>query len=366
MLYPVPIAGGASYFTATSPEAVQHQRQRVYEFARGWVGNFPGSADALQALAVSLELLGDRSALDTLMKARRLAVDPGDKVRIASAEMWMRVLFGVPGQPAELRLAKQLADSILANGRVDAPAEPELLWSVAALTGRAHLAASLGRKIPKDRGWDTPPALTGIGISYLTYAAMGGPKDSLRALERRVTDAIAQDVMPSEQDQARMQWLVLPATLEFPEYRSLLIRGLAGGGNLLIDADVAYLTNDTVRARALVAQLWADSRKKAPADLTIDQLYPGAWLMATLGQPDAAVRWMDPTMTTLARMPPQQFSETFRAGMLVRAMAFRADLAARNGDRNSAQEWATAVVVLWADADAFLQPLVSRMKNVAR
>jgi hypothetical protein len=54
-----------------------------------------------------------------------------------------------------------------------------------------------------------------------------------------------------------------------------------------------------------------------------------------------------------------------RAGTLVRALALRADLAARVGDRAASRVWARAVAVLWSGADPFLQPLVRRMARLA-
>jgi len=216
------------------------------------------------------------------------------------------------------------------------------------------------------KGWETPPALVGIASTFLTYAAMGGPADSVRALERRVAGAIERDVLSSDRDQARAVWLALPATLAFPDHQLPSITALVGQGNSLVDADAAFLRGDTAAAwRTLVAFRTA-GQSMSPADFTIDQLYPETWLMAQLGQPDSAAQWLDPTLNALARTPPQLFSEAFRAGTLVRAMAFRADLAERAGDRDTARRWATAVVVLWSDADDFLQPLVRRMRALAR
>jgi tRNA A-37 threonylcarbamoyl transferase component Bud32/tetratricopeptide (TPR) repeat protein len=369
VLFPAPLqgpAGGAPRRTATTADAIHHQRQRVYEIARAWVAAFPASADALQALAVSLELLGDRSALDTLLRARRLVVDPAEVVRVAAGEIWMRVLFGSPADLPSLRIARQLADSLLGRIPVGVPTEPQLLSSLAALTGRAHLAARLSRQVPMRKGWETPPALVGIASTFLTYAAMGGPADSLQALERRVVRAIDQDVLSSERAEVQRVWLALPATLAFPEYQLPSIKALVGQGNPLVDAEAAFLRGDTAAAWRTLVAVRAPAESSSPADFTIDQLYPETWLMAKLGQPDSAAQWLDPTLNALARTPPQLFSEAFRAATLVRAMAFRADLADRAGDRATARRWAAAVVVLWSDADDFLQPLVRRMKALAR
>jgi hypothetical protein len=53
------------------------------------------------------------------------------------------------------------------------------------------------------------------------------------------------------------------------------------------------------------------------------------------------------------------------AAGLVRAMALRAELAARAGDRSTARQWAEPVTILWLDADPELRPVVDRMRALA-
>ncbi len=369
VLYPVPVnqlTGRPGTLTATTADAVYHQRQRVYQIARAWVAAFPASSDALQALALSLEVLGDRSALDTIIRARRLAVGPAEKVRVATAEVWMRVLFGAPDGLADLRSAKRISDSLLASATTGTLLEPERLSTLAALTGRAHRTAQLTRQVPMRQAWVTPPALAGNASTFLSYAAMGGPAESLQVLERRVAGAIDRDVLSSDRAQARAVWLALPGTLAFPEHRLLSIKELVGQGNTLVDADAALERGDSGEVRRILSRRRTARESISPADITIDALYPEAWLIDHLGHPDSAAAWLDPTLGSLSRTPPQLFSEAFRAGMLVRAMVFRAELAHRTGDRVMARKWAAAVVVLWSDADDFLQPLVRRMTVLAR
>ncbi len=362
-LYPMP---AAQMTGSGDPEAIRHQRQRVYEIARAWVSADPRSADALQALAVSLQLLGDRSALDTLVQARRMASDPASRIRAATSEIWMRVLFGAPDAFWELRAARKLADSLLSSLSPATAPEPKLLASIAALTGRAHLAVALGKKVPSNKGWDTPPVLVGLGITFQTYAAMGGPGDSLRALDAKVSGALERDVGPADRAEARSTWLVLPVTMAFPEIQLPSVSALADGTSPLIDADAAFLRGDTASARAQLRKLRMSVARSSPADFTVDQLYPQAWLAAALEGPDSAAATLNPTLDVLDRSPPSLYTEAFRAGTLVRAMAFRAELAAGMGDQAAAREWAAAVVVLWSDADDFLQPLVKRMEALAR
>lgn len=364
-LFPVPVdpvTGISSRGTATTREAIARQRQRLHDLAVGWVAEFPASADALQALGVSLQLLGDRSALDTLIKAGRLARDPGEKVRVGTSEVWARVLFNAPEGVTELAAARRLADSLLTYAEDDGPIEPALLASLATLTGRASLASRLGRSVNSVDRMDTPPALVGIGISFLTYAALGGPRDSLASLAQRVPQRLESGVERQELPWAQETWLQLPILIGFPGYPFPQATGLAQPDGGLMAGYAAYLEGDSagaLRAVRLTTQAGAEGR-------TIDIGFGTAWLLAELGEREAAAGILDQVLTTLPAASPQLYLEVYQAGPLVRAMALRAELADRLGDRETARHWASAVVALWSGADAFLQPTVGQMRSLAQ
>jgi serine/threonine protein kinase/tetratricopeptide (TPR) repeat protein len=369
VLYPFPRGAeltGAGSGAVSTTEAIRRQRQRLYEIARVWVAEFPASADALQALAVSLQLLGDRSALDTLAHARGMAAGPAETVRVATSEIWMRVIFSAPAGIQDLRAARRLADSLLSNAAVESPPEPALLASLAALTGRAHLAARLGRRIPARDQLDSPPPLVGLGITFLTYASMGGPVDSLRAMAVQVSDALSSAVGGEDRDQAVQMWMHLPILVGFPAFHFPEVARFAGAGTGLLGADAAFLRGDTAAALRALQPDPAARASGLPFERTIDLGYGTAWLMAALGLPDSAVASLDLILTELPRTPAQRFLEVYQAGTLVRAMALRAELAEQLGDHKGAREWALAVVTLWGGADDFLQPLVNRMKALAK
>ncbi len=369
VLYPVAREPGAEMTgqgTATSIEAVWNQRRRLYDIAVGWVAEYPASADALQALGVSLQLLGDRSALDTLAQARRLAKGPDETVRVATSEIWMRVLFSSPSDVASLRVARLLADSLLDHAPADGSVEPMLLASLAALTGRAHMAARLGRSMSSRERPDTPPPLVGVGITFLTYAAMGGPTDSLRALAPRVIQALTRSVDAQARSQAQEMWLHLPILVGFPAYQFPEVAQLAGTSPGLLNADAAFERGDTGAAWEALLDSRSPRFSERPSASTIDIGYGTAWLMAALGHPDSAVAWLDPILAALPRTPAQLFLEVYQAGPLVRAMVLRAELANQLGDRATARLWATAVVILWSGADGFQQPMVTRMEELSR
>ena len=163
-----------------------------------------------------------------------------------------------------------------------------------------------------------------------------------------------------------MIWLGRPAALAFPNYPFGSLGRLVGGGNYLVDVEAAFRRGDTATVRRKFSELRVARRSVPPGDLTLDALYPEAWLYAALGDDSAAAAWLDPTLDGLLATSPEVFSDPANAGALVQAMALRSELAARMGDTGTAARWASVVSVLWADADAFLQPRVSRLRNLTR
>jgi hypothetical protein len=133
----------------------------------------------------------------------------------------------------------------------------------------------------------------------------------------------------------------------------------------LLDAQVALSQGDSVPARRLFGSLRVERQNVQPGNRSIDVLLPEARLLVSLGDDRGAIDWLDPTLAVLAEASPEMFTDLPRAGALVRAMALRAELADRVGDRATAARWAQAVIALWAGADPFLIPRIHRMQQLA-
>jgi hypothetical protein len=344
--------------------AVRRQRQQFHDIAVAWVAAFPQSADALHALAISLDLLGDRSALDTLRRARDLAATPEERLRTAGAEIWLRVKNAIPADSGSLNAARAIADSVLREFPPSQAPDPLLLASLAGLTGRGRLAVEYVRHPAFLAAWEVPPSLSPAGPTLLVLAALGAPADSLRALERTVNSQIG--LLPAPQRQLQqLRWLARAATLAMPTYQFSSLRELVGIGDYLVDAQAAFALGDTDAVHRVFDDLRQARPSRAAADLTLDALYPEAWLLAALRDHRAAAGWLDPTLASLAATSPQLLVDPVRAACLVRAMALRAELAERLGDRTGAAQWARVVTTLWSDADSFLQPMVRRVRRLA-
>jgi serine/threonine protein kinase/DNA-binding SARP family transcriptional activator len=377
LLVPFPVrefdAANPNTVSGTVNEAVKQQRRLFHEIATMWRVSFPRSAAAMEALAVSLQLLGDASALDSIRAARTLSTEPVERLRTASMEVWMRVQFSVPDDTRGLRAAKRIADSLIQLPSPVTREEPRLAASLAALTGRAQLATTFSREEVGASHRTTgalearvPVPVAREARALLAMAAMGGPTDSLRALEARVARAVDASLIGTTRTAAQFEWLMRAASLAFPDVQLASITRFAERGDYLLDAQAAAVRNDAPRARRILDDVRAARRFISPAELTLDGVYPEAALLNSLGDRKASIGWLDPTLRSIASSPPGVLATVERAGALVRAMALRAQLAEEDGDREEARRWASAAGILWSDADPFLQPLVARMTRLSR
>jgi hypothetical protein len=100
--------------------------------------------------------------------------------------------------------------------------------------------------------------------------------------------------------------------------------------------------------------------------MSLDRTFLEAWTRAALRDTAGAIRQLDLTLTALPTLSSYIVYEPGMAASVGRSMAYRAELAARTGDRGAAALWAGRVVTLWAHADASVAPTIARMKQLAR
>jgi len=357
-------AGKEGTMPGSMHEAVVHQRQLFRDIATAWTNAFPRSADAFEALAVSLDLLGDPSAVETLRRARTLAEGREEQERVAIAEVWLRLKLTTPDDPAGITSVRALGDSLLAGAGSSPSVVPALLAPIAALLGRVQLAAALNAKAAEQGIPPLPTALARDGEALVTYAAFGGPEDSLRNMERRVLAGIRAALTADEQALARRAWLGRAATLAYPDVVLASVTQAPGGVDLMLEAQMEALTRKWDAVRAAFADLRSQRRNLAPEEISVDALFGEARLLVLLGDDRAAADWLDPTLAALRRVAPQTLAWVSGSASLIRAMALRADIAGHLGDRATAAKWARPVTILWSGADPFLQPVVQRMARL--
>jgi hypothetical protein len=363
--YPRPIAqiGGASAWARARglDRAVKEQRTMFLGLTKAWRSAFPQDAEAKHAVAIALELLGDPAALDTLRGARALAKSRHESLRMAASEVWMHLKFSVPYNLAGVRQAAVLADSILADSLARGVVEPALLAGLAALRGKVTQAAEFYRQAQTADVSRLVPARASDAYGLLVYAVFGGPRDSLRILDERLS-TLADQHLGDEQ-----AWYSLAQRTQataFTDYRLTLV-GVPMNYELLQAQHAGAAGNH----RTVDLWLRDTMRKRAgiPAkDWTIDTLLPETRLVRNVYGASAAAAWIDPHLKSLRWTSPRVLADLPRSGSLVRAFVFRADLAAELGDWKTARDWAASVAVLWDDADDFLQGDLTRMNSLAR
>jgi len=354
--------GAPGTIPATRHEALLQQRRLLHELAVSWVSNSATNPVALEALAFSLELLDDPSALDTLRRARRLAGEPADQVRLAAAEVWFRLAIAAPDDTAGLRTARAVGDSLLKNSR---PEDAAVLEGIAALFGRANLAAHLSGQVGIGGGGPEVRSLVQTAPALLAYAALGGPTDSIRRLEAAVTAAIEATTLEEEKVRTRQQWLERAARLAYADAPFEGLKRFARSGDPLLEAQAAMAEGRPAAARRYLADLPSQRRYLAPEERSPEALYVEARLFVLLGDKAAVPPWLDPMLGAVRRMDPEVVAKLANAATLVRAAALRAELASEAGDSATAGRWARFVTILWSSADDFLQPTVRAMQRLA-
>jgi hypothetical protein len=208
--------------------------------------------------------------------------------------------------------------------------------------------------------------LNSTAAALRVYSALGGPVDTLRALEARLDSLIRVALPVATQRTALFRAFVRPASVAFPNYRFASMDSLVPSGAYLIRMLNAWSRGDSVVIQREFRNLRATRQWWSSFDAKIDAVMPETWLLAQAGDAQGAIDWLDPVLTSLRATSPLDLVDEIRPGTLVRAMALRADLAERVGNHSSARQWASTVVQLWSDADEFLQPTVQRMRRLTK
>jgi hypothetical protein len=244
-------ARAAGVVPATHAAALSRQQRRFDALASLWATEMPHSAAAQEARAIALEMLGDAGATAALRDARRLATDSATAARLAAAEAWLLFKRGLPDDTASVQRARVLGDSLLAATAHWPPRSRHFLASLAVLTGRPELAASLAAFTPDDywEGQRWPERLRTNGQLVIAYAALGGPRDTVQSLEKAIDADITTVLPPAERDNARAALLRRAAMLAYPFYRFRQLDALAAADGL-VAAQRAHASGDNARAEA--------------------------------------------------------------------------------------------------------------------
>jgi len=341
--------------------AVSHNRELLRRITGSWVAAFPKSPAAIESEARALELVGELSstqtasdsALGKYRSARRLATDPTDNLSLAVSEL--RVLLKLE----RFADAKRLADSLLAQTATVTVEGAPLLAGVAALTGRAALAATLMQRgagtmeiwSPAGQPLTVPLPLRETASALEAYSALGAPSDSIQAVVRRIHRQLGTLVQGVDRDQAARA--ILPRSLALAAPAPVLAgqASTLSGADYLLDLQLASYAGDTAAVRAGLQRLAKLRTGFRPGDIAIEVTLQEAMLQLVLGDSLAAARRLDGVLQALPSFGEDLVGRVQQAGALVRIMKLRAELAARTGEHDVARRWTTPVVTLWSSAE---------------
>jgi tetratricopeptide (TPR) repeat protein len=366
----------AQFDTTRVPQtgpALAFTRSLVLEIATNWVRSFPDQVGAREELAAVLETLReiastrdeDRSALLTVQHARRLARDAETANRLAVVEARLHLKL------EQFDDSRRIADSLLLANPNPSIATAGQLAGVAALTGRARLAATLLRRTaPIDSLLAAgevivlPPAVEEAYLGLVAYGAMGAPSDTILALASRLNRLISVLVPPDRQALIRAA-VAPPALMAFPIVGSGPAHTSLIQAGYLFRMQRAFAQPDFAKVRSEFRRIGRLRKGMPPEEVAIEGTYLEAWLLAGIGDTVAAVARLDSSLTQLVGLRMDlKLPLMPEAAALVRAMALRADLAAARGDSVASRYWGNSVVRLWGGADRELQPLVNRMRQL--
>jgi len=383
---PFPVSSSGTPWRTRDPEALEaalaRNRRRLRALALGWVRLATADPEARSALAGILEAGGELdggpvSALNELKAARSAGAIPGED----AGQRYLRQLrLGRDEVRVNLRLrhfdaAGRLADSILAwptpQTLTDAGqhAAAEVIASLAALRGRGARVVELERKFPTDlvllstgEVKKLPPALAAERAILDGYAGVGGPADSILAASERVSELL--QALVSRKDADLMRWGLLsrPLTLAAPAIGPGPVTSLGPTSEYHVNALRALSQGNRRLAMNFLDSLSELHSVYAAGEISMDVVYGEAWLKTQLGDTLGATRDLDRALRGLLVAAPRILRNAELAASLVRAMALRAELAYKAGDRAKAKYWADAVYSLWGRGDFTTQSTLEKVQ----
>ncbi|HXT15268.1 MAG TPA: serine/threonine-protein kinase [Gemmatimonadaceae bacterium] len=354
----------------TFSDALQRNRETLLAFARQWSTAVPNNADAYEALATAYEARGEIAvtgdgAEAALARARTLAASDRQKLRLAAVSVRLRL------KREDIEGAQSLADSVLratAGHVVDAD-DADRLAGLAALVGQLNRAAQLNTIATSeyDASRGIAPPLNAAGSRLLLRAAAGVCDDSLTTLRGDVDRLLDSYAQPSKRAEILHEVTWRSASLSVPCPGAVGARAVADltERTALERAQRAAGSGDARRARLLLDTAAIVRSVALPGDISLDQTVQQAALRSRLSDTGAAVAELDRVLNALPTLGPWSVREPAQAAAVGRALAFRAELAARRGDPAEARRRAREVLVLWQHADGALAPTLARMRGLA-
>jgi hypothetical protein len=351
--------------------ALELSRERLRELLASLTQFRPDDPDVFETLALVLELRdeitgtpnGGYSALSALERAQLLATDTTQRARIGAADVRLHLKLG------DFSRAVSLGDSILRATPQAGGTRAEALVGIAALLGHESDAVRLIRASGMSvgvLGAPTLPLISDVSTALFVRTAFGVCDDSVRTLRRRLETELVSYVGPAQLSRVRGELLERPLDFAVACFGPSEMLGLDATNGPMPRIFQRLARRDTAGARMQLDSIQRGRLAYRPGELALERTLREAWTRATLGDTASAIRQLDLTLTALPTLTTRITFEPGMSAAVGRSMVYRAELAARTGDRGTAALWAGRVLTLWAHADPSLAPSIARMRQLAR
>lgn len=344
ILRPIPLAlisaGDPAGVPSGMREAILSQQRIFAAIAAAWSTALPRSAGAKEAVAVALEMRGDRASLDTLRAGRNRATESEARLRLAAAEVVLRLKFANPSDSGELVLIRKLADSVLAANPSPTPREASHLAALAALTGRCTLTGRLVEEAPFSNLRGVSRDVLGATDALTTMTLLGcarDPASGIRQLRKRIETSSAPP--------AAVENLLTRAVQAMQARDTSLTSSFARGGSYLIRAQQALYQNQRDTIRAILARVDAARARTGYDDISPDATFLESRVLLGVGDTAEAVARLDRALDRLPFLTPGMLNRPIEMSGLMRLIALRGELPAARD--HAAARWLTAQRILW-------------------
>ena len=326
-------------------QAWVRRRGRMRSLATLWVDRAPTDADAMHALATSLEMLGDPAAIDSLRRARELETREPRLRELAATQAWVMIKQGLRGEATLIARARTLADSLLATTTVEGAPNPMLMASLAAVTGRVELAVDYEVRATYQQA--SPPEPHERAASEFTLAAAAGaPPERLSDLEARLLELIDATRVAEEIVPTRRMFVERGAILSFPDYVSRLHDLDHSFQSPVGRAASALHDGDLITFERELAGYSRSLHRLPAAGVSIDAIFPEYRLLLASGDTLAALETVGAALRAPDRIEPGALRwYPVRAVLLTRILREAGALGVLRGEP-AAEAWERAARTL--------------------
>jgi hypothetical protein len=348
-------------------DAHRKNRDALVAFARQWTKAEPKNPEAFGALAAGFEARGELAsdsagAFGAIMRAESLQQDQRKRDLLRTIAVRLLVKRG------EFEAARGLADSLVTGVDVSNLSTPdaERLVGLAALTGRLDLMGKLRARSTEAHYADMgiAPALTAASGRLFARAALGVCDDSLLSLRSSIDQLLDSYSQPTRRAPMRWELLERSMMLAYPCLGAMAPEA-THPSYPVVRVQRALMDGDRRKAAFILDSITNTRSSLRPGDVAIDVTVQETLVRLALGDTATATHRLDLVLNALPTLGNLATREEGQSAAIGRALALRAELAAKSGDVVVRRQRARDALALWQHADQVMSPTIARLRVLA-